>query len=304
MVNSEDTNSSINTYSRFFDKIMKGRFVFTFEVGCLKGFTIRSILKNIGKVKRFFDAFVVPDNPFAKVFPHPLALCDKIQRESGAETVMTICCRDKNRLAVQSEILGAELLNIRNIVVVTGDPLSKSDGIKNVFDVNSIQAIKMIKNMITQENISNKSGTGERLKLHVGAVVNLSNRKLEEEVERFFMKIDAGAEYAFTQIVFDPNLLVEFKDNVGKIPIPVIVSIYPITSWEQICFLTSFSSFEIPPQTIAYFRQKRKDTDMGVKEALNIAFKAKELGFNGVHIICKNVNLTVKLVKRLKEEVS
>jgi len=200
--------------------------------------------------------------------------------------------------------LGAELLDIRNIVVVTGDPLSESDGIKNVFDVNSIQAIKMIKNMITQENISNKLGTGERLKLHVGAVVNLSSKNLEEEVERFFMKIDAGAEYAFTQIVFNPNLLVEFKDNVGKIPIPVIVSIYPITSWEQICFLTSFSSFEIPPQTIAYFRQKKRDVDMGVKEALNIAFKAKELGFNGVHIVCKNVNLTTKLVKRLKEEVS
>ncbi|MCD6165006.1 MAG: methylenetetrahydrofolate reductase [Candidatus Odinarchaeota archaeon] len=304
MVYSKNTDSSNGIYLKFFEKIMKDRFVFTFEVGCLKGFTIRSILKNIGKVKRFFDAFVVPDNPFAKVFPHPLALCDKIRRENGVDVVMTICCRDKNRLAIQSEVLGAELLDIRNIVVVTGDSLSKSDGIKNVFDVNSIQAIKMIKNMITQENISNKLGIGERLKLHVGAVVNLSSRNLEEEVERFFMKIDAGAEYAFTQIVFDPNLLVEFKDNVGKIPIPVIVSIYPITSWEQICFLTSFSSFEIPPQTIAYFRQKRKDTDMGVKEALNIAFKAKELGFNGVHIICKNVNLTVKLVKRLKEEVS
>jgi len=304
VVYSKNTDSSNGIYLKFFEKIMKDRFVFTFEVGCLKGFTIRSILKNIGKVKRFFDAFVVPDNPFAKVFPHPLALCDKIRRENGVDVVMTICCRDKNRLAIQSEVLGAELLDIRNIVVVTGDSLSKSDGIKNVFDVNSIQAIKMIKNMITQENISNKLGIGERLKLHVGAVVNLSSRNLEEEVERFFMKIDAGAEYAFTQIVFDPNLLVEFKDNVGKIPIPVIVSIYPITSWEQICFLTSFSSFEIPPQTIAYFRQKRKDTDMGVKEALNIAFKAKELGFNGVHIICKNVNLTVKLVKRLKEEVS
>ena len=304
MVNSEDTNSSIHIYSRFFDKIMKGRFVFTFEVSCLKGFTIRSILKNVEKNKKFFDAFVVPDNPFAKVFPHPLALCDKIQKESGAETVMTICCRDKNRLAIQSEVLGAELLNIRNIVVVTGDPLSESDGIKNVFDVNSIQAIKMIKNMITQGNISNELEIGERLKLHVGAVVNLSSRNLEEEVERFFMKVDAGAEYAFTQIVFNPDLLVEFKDNVGKIPIPIIVSIYPVISWEQISFLTSFSSFEIPPQTIAYFRQKKRDVDMGVKEALNVAFKAKELGFNGVHIVCKNVNLTTKLVKRLKEEVS
>ena len=240
MVYSKNTDSSNVIYSKFFEKIMKSRFVFTFEVGCLRGFTIRSILKNIGKVERFFDALVVPDNPFAKVFPHPLALCDKIRRESSADVVMTICCRDKNRLAIQSEVLGAELLDIRNIVVVTGDPLSESDGIKNVFDVNSIQAIKMIKNMITQGNISNKLGTGERLKLHVGAVVNLSSRNLEEEVERFFMKIDAGAEYAFTQIVFDPNLLVEFKDNVGKIPIPVIVSIYPITSWEQMCFLTSF----------------------------------------------------------------
>jgi len=171
---------------------------------------------------------------------------------------MAICCQDKNRLAIQSEVLGTELLNIRNIVVVTGDPLSKSDGIKNVFDVNSIQAIKMIKNMITQENISNELRTGERLKLHVGAVVNLSSRNLEEKVKRFFMKINAGAEYAFTQIVFDPNLLVEFKDDVSKIPIPIIVSIYPITSWEQICFLTSFSSFEIPPQTMHISGKREK----------------------------------------------
>jgi len=116
VVYSKNTDSSNGIYLKFFEKIMKDRFVFTFEVGCLKGFTIRSILKNIGKVKRFFDAFVVPDNPFAKVFPHPLALCDKIRRENGVDVVMTICCRDKNRLAIQSEVLGAELLDIRNIV--------------------------------------------------------------------------------------------------------------------------------------------------------------------------------------------
>ena len=303
MVNSSEINDLNTVYSKFFEKIVKNRFVFTFEIGCLKGFTIKSVLKDIKKIKGFFDAFVVPDNPFARVFPHPLALCDKIQREGGVETIMTICCRDKNRLAIQSEILGAAILDIHNLIIVTGDLPAGNDEIKSVFDIDSIQAIKMIKDLIKQERTLNGLEVKEKLKMHIGAVVNLSGEDMEKEVERFFMKVDAGAEYAFTQMIFDSNLLAVFKDAIGKFPIPIIVSIFPIASWEQIRSLTSFSSFEVPSKIVTYFKNRKRDVSMGIKEALEIAIKAKELGFNGIHIICKNIGYTKKLVKRLKEEV-
>lgn len=300
MVNSSEISNLNTAYSKFFEKIVKNRFVFTFETGYLKGFTIKNVLKNIEKIKDFFDAFVVPDNPFARVFPHPLALCDKIQRESGVETIMTICCRDKNRLAIQSEILGAAILDIHNLIIVTGDLPAGNDEIKSFFDIDSIQAIKIIKDMIKQEHTLNGLEVKEKLKIHIGAVVNLSGEDVEKEVERFFMKVDAGAEYAFTQMIFDSNLLAAFKDAIGKFPIPIIVSIFPIISWEQIRSLTSFSSFEIPSKIVTYFKNKKRDVSMGIKEALEIAAKAKELGFSGIHIICKNISYTKKLVKKLK----
>lgn len=303
MVDSSEISCLNTFYSKFFEKIVKKHFVFTFEIGRLKGFTVKSVLKDIEEIKGYFDAFVVPDNPFAKVFPHPLALCDKIQKESGVETIMTICCRDKNRLAIQSEILGAAILDIHNLVIVTGDMPAWSDEIKSIFDVDSIQAIKMIKDMIKQECTLNGLEVKEKLKMHIGAVVNLPGEDMEKEVERFFMKVDAGAEYAFTQMIFDSNLLAAFKDAIGKFPIPIIVSIFPIASWEQIRSLISFSSFKVPSKIVAYFKNRKRDVSMGIKEALVIAVKAKELGFNGIHIICKNVSYAKKLVKRLKEEV-
>lgn len=301
-----DSDKSVNfNYSSlsFLEKAKRRSFVFTFEVGRLKNFAIKDVLEEVSRVREFFDAFVIPNNPFAKIFPHPLALSSEIQRKSGVETIMTICCRDKNRLAIQSEVLGATILNIRNVVVVTGDLPVMDKDIKPVFDIDSIQAVKMIKNIINEEKFLSELGFEKKLELHVGVVVNLSTSFLEKGWERFFMKVDAGAEYAFTQIVFDPETLITFRDFVGRFPIPIIVSIYPIISRSQINFLMSFPSFNVPPWIIEHFREKEKNIEMGIRNCVEIAVKARELGFNGVHIICKDTNLTTQLIEKIKQEV-
>jgi len=299
-----DKNANFNyNYSKFLEKLKKESFVFTFEVGRLKKFAIKEVLKEVSRVREFFDAFVVPNNPFAKSFPHPLALCSELQRRSGVETVMTICCRDKNRLAIESEVLGAVILNIRNIVVVTGDFSIMDRDIKPVFDIDSIQAVKMIKNIIDGENLLSELKLERKPELHVGVVVNLSAKSLEKEKERFFMKVDAGAEYAFTQMVFDPEVLTSFRDSIGRFPIPIIVSIYPIISREQINFLMSFPSFNVPSWIIEHFREKEKNVKIGIKNCVEIAVKARELGFNGIHVICKDTNLATQLIEEIKQEV-
>lgn len=188
------------------------------------------------------DAINIPDSPRASSRMSPLALAVLIEREAGIETVLHYCCRDRNILGMQSDILGAQALGLRNILVITGDPIKTGDypDATAVFDIDSIG----LTNVIHRLNRGLDLG-GRRLDpptaFVIGVGVNPGAVDFEEEMKRFFWKVDAGAEFAVTQPVFDVSLFERFVEHLDAhtLHIPMIAGVWPLTSLKNAEFLNN-----------------------------------------------------------------
>ncbi|MDD3643730.1 MAG: bifunctional homocysteine S-methyltransferase/methylenetetrahydrofolate reductase, partial [Candidatus Krumholzibacteria bacterium] len=226
--------------------LAEGRFVTFVELVPPRGTDAGSVLAAAAGLKEAgIDAVNIPDSPRASSRMSPLALAVLIEREIGLETVLHYCCRDRNILGMQSDILGAQALGLRNILVITGDPIKTGDypDATAVFDIDSIG----LTNVIRRLNHGLDLG-GRRLDpptaFVVGVGVNPSAVDFEEEMKRFFWKVDAGAEYAVTQPVFDVSVFERFIEHLDahSLHIPVIAGVWPLTSLKNAEFLNN----EIP----------------------------------------------------------
>jgi homocysteine S-methyltransferase len=234
--------------SRLGAKIASGQFVTMVEIVPPKGTNIEKeltgakFLKSVG-----VDAINIPDSPRASARMSNQALSLLLQQQAGIEAILHYTCRDRNVLCIQSDLLGAAAVGIRNLICITGDP-PKMGGYPDataVFDVDAIGLVNIVHNLNRGLDIgSNPIGTGTAFAIGVGANPGVPN--IDEEIRRFEYKVEAGAEYAVTQPVFDLSLLENFLRRVEHCRIPVIAGIWPLVSARNAEFMKNELRVSVP----------------------------------------------------------
>ena len=202
------------------------------------------------------DCINVPDGPRASARLSAQVTCQKMQAEAGIETVLHFACRDRNILGIQSELLGAHSVGVRNLICITGDPprMGTYPDATAVFDVDAIGLSNIVTNLNRGLDIGgNPMGSQTALVLGVGANPGAIN--MDEELRRFEWKVKAGAEYVVTQPVFDLDLLEAFMKKVEHLKIPFIAGIWPLTSYRNAEFMVNELRVPVPEHFMERMRQ-------------------------------------------------
>jgi len=205
-------------------KIADGEFVTSVEVLPPKGVTADKTLDSIRILKESgVDAVNIPDGPRAQTRMSAQATAILVEREVGIEAVLHYCCRDRNLLGMMSDLLGAAALGLHNLLIITGDPpkMGPYPDATAVFDIDSIGLTNMVNKLNHGLDLGNNP-IGEPTAFSIGVGVNPGAINLDEEIKRFEWKVEAGAEYAITQPVYDTGQLHEFLDRIGHVRIPIV----------------------------------------------------------------------------------
>jgi methionine synthase / methylenetetrahydrofolate reductase(NADPH) len=202
------------------------------------------------------DCINVPDGPRASSRMSAQVACQLIQQQAGIEAVLHFCCRDRNILGIQSELLGAHAVGIRNLICITGDPprMGSYPGATAVFDVDSIGLVNIVNNLNRGLDIGGNA-MGSQTAFLIGIGANPAALNLEEELQRFDWKVRAGAEYVVTQPVFDLTLLGHFLERIKPARIPVIAGIWPLTSCRNAEFMVNELRVPVPEDILERMRQ-------------------------------------------------
>jgi homocysteine S-methyltransferase len=217
------------------------------------------------------DAINVPDGPRASARMSAQVTCQLIQRDAGIEAVLHFCCRDRNILSIQSELLGAHTAGIRNLICITGDPprMGAYPDATAVFDVDAIGLVNIVRNLNHGLDIGgNPMGSQTALLTGVGA--NPGAMNMDEEIRRFDWKTEAGAEYVVTQPVFDLNLLEAFLKRIEHARLPVICGVWPLTSYRNAEFMVNELRVPVPEEFMERMRRV-DDADKARAEGVAIA---------------------------------
>src|SRR5436309_644242 len=229
-------------------KLALGEFVTMVEIVPPKGTDFRKEIAGARYLQEAgIDGINIPDSPRASARMSNLALCILVQQHVGIETILHFTCRDRNVLSMQSELLGAFSTGIHNLICITGDPpkLGNYPDATAVFDVDAIGLVNIVHNLNYGLDIGgNPIGTGTGSVIGVGANPGVPN--IDEEIRRFEYKVEAGAELAVTQPVFDLSLLEKFLRRIEHFKIPVIAGIWPLVSARNAEFMKNELRVSVP----------------------------------------------------------
>lgn len=240
------------------------KFVFSVEIDPPRGLVPTKALDGARLMHESgVDAINIADGPRASARMSPMSLAALMEQQVGIETILHYCCRDRNLLGMQADLIGAHTLGIRNILIITGDPPKLGDypSATAVFDVDSIGLVRIVNKMNRGLDLgSNPLGGVTSFAIGVGA--NPGAIDMEREIRRFHEKVEAGADYCLTQPVYDAPLLEKFLDATKDADIPIMVGILPLTSYKNAEFL----HYEVPGMQIPEsVRERMKKTPSGAK---------------------------------------
>ena len=251
--------------STFKNKLKNKEFIRCIEVLPPKDSNITPIIEDLKKIQNQFDVLSIVDNPRGIVHMSSLA-CSYLIQKMDFETIMHVSCTNKNRIEIQSQILGAVALEIKNLLFVTGDHVlsGENQDARPVYDIDSIQAIRIAKNL--NNNLNNN--------LFIGAVANQLSGELQ--IKGIEKKVEAGAEFIMTQPVFDIKKFKEFieklkdkdKDKDKNISLYLIAGLMPLKSIKHAEFINNkIPGIQIPPEVI----ERLKNSKNPYQEGINIA---------------------------------
>lgn len=220
-------------------KIARGEFVTSVEVLPPKGCDAEKTLDSIRLLKDAgVDGVNIPDGPRAQTRMSAQATAVLVEREIGIEAVLHYCCRDRNLLGMMSDLLGAAALGLHNLLIITGDPpkMGPYPDATAVFDIDAIGLTNMVNKLNHGLDIGNNP-IGKPTAFSIGVGVNPGAVNLDEEIRRFEWKVEAGAEYAITQPVFDTEQLRSFLKKIEHVKIPIVAGIWPLISYRNAEFM-------------------------------------------------------------------
>ncbi|MFA5423448.1 MAG: bifunctional homocysteine S-methyltransferase/methylenetetrahydrofolate reductase [Phycisphaerae bacterium] len=259
--------------SKWGKKIAEGKKVATIELTPPHGVDIQKTLEKARAcAKMGIDAINLPDGPRASSRVSAIATAVKIEQETGIETIAHFCCRDRNIIGMQSDLLGAHLLGLRNLLIITGDPpkLGEYPTATGVFDMDSIALTSVVRNLNAGIDIAgNRFSPGTGFTLGVGA--NPVAVDIEREIEKFRQKVLAGAEYAITQPVFDVSTLLEFIERIEEFKIPIVAGIWPFTSAKNAEFMANEVPGVVVPEKLLGRMSETKTKEQARQTGIQIA---------------------------------
>ena len=247
-LNAEVSPAPLRERSRIGALVDEGAFVTLVEIvppkgiDCNKEIEGARLLASLG-----VHAINVPDSPRASPRMSAQSLCIQIQQHTGIETVLHYTCRDRNVLSIQSDLLGASSIGLKNILCLTGDPpkLGNYPDATAVFDVDAIGLVNIVRRLNYGLDIGGNS-IGASTNFTIAVAANPGVPDIEQELRRFAWKVEAGAEYAITQPVFDLRLLETFLRRTEEFRIPVIAGIWPLTSLRNAEFMRNDLRVSMP----------------------------------------------------------
>jgi homocysteine S-methyltransferase len=252
-VTAEVRETPLAEKSKLGAKLASGQKVTTIEITPPKGLDIDPILEKARLCAELgIDAINIPDGPRASSRLSPMVTAVKIQQAADIEAILHFCCRDRNLIGMQSDILGAYAIGLRNMLVITGDPpkMGEYPQATGVFDMDSIALAGVIRNLNRGIDLGgNRFSPPTSLVIGVGA--NPVATDIKREIEKFQQKVMAGAEFAITQPVFDAKTLFSFLDSVKSFRIPIIAGIWPFTSLKNAEFMANeVPGVVVPPRLL------------------------------------------------------
>ena len=255
--------------------IAEGEQVYSVELLPPAGVDPSKIISKSKQVKEAgIHAINIPDGPRASSRMSAMLTAVMIEQHAGIETVLHYTCRDRNLLGMQSDMLGAHAVGLRNMLLVTGDPpkLGNYPDATGVFDVDAIGLTNMVHRLNGGLDLGSRS-IGEPAALSIGVGVNPVHRDFNYEMKRFAWKVDAGAEWAITQPVFDVNALFNFLEYIDKhkLKIPIIAGIWPLVSYRNALFMNNEVPGVVIPEEIIKRMEKPRDPEDAKKLGVEIA---------------------------------
>lgn len=266
--------------SRIGGKLSRGEKITSIEIMPPRSCNLKPMLE---KVKLCYhagiDAINIPDGPRASARISPMITSIAIQQQIGIEPIIHYCCRDRNLIGMQSDILGSYAAGISNFLVITGDPPKIGDypDVTGVFDIDAIGLTQVITNLNHGIDIGGNP-INPPCGILIGVGVNPCAVEMNLEIERYQQKIDAGAEYSITQPIFDAQELLRFIDSTAKFDktIPVVAGVWPLTSFKNAEFMNNeVPGVEIPDSILERMR-KCKSREDGLKVGCDIARDIRE----------------------------
>jgi len=263
-------------------KLAAGKFVCSVEIRAPRGLDQTGIRQAVeGLAAAGVDAMNIPDGPRATARMHPLHIARLLDKDpEKIEIIVHYTCRDRNLLGIQADLLGAWALGQRNILAVTGDPPKTGDypDATAVYDIDAIGLVGVLDRLNHGLDLAGRP-IGEPTAFLIGVGCNPGAVNLDLEVERLRAKIEAGAEYVFTQPVFDLAYLERFLERAGKLPIPVLAGYYPLYSYKNAEFLHN----EVPGMTIPEdVRRRMKEAGSGPR-AQDVGVEIAREALSAIH---------------------
>jgi methylenetetrahydrofolate reductase (NADPH) len=275
------------------EKVLEaGNFAVTAEVGPPKGTSASVIQKKGDILKSYCDALNVTDNQTAIVRMSSLSGCVILIR-MGIDPVMQMVVRDRNRIAIQSDILGAVALGIRNLLCLSGDhqKFGNHPTAKNVYDIDSIQLVKTVKTMRDEKKFLCGENISGEVPLFIGAVENPFADPFEYRVIRLAKKVQAGADFIQTQAVYDVGKFARWMEMVRDQgldkKVHILAGVIPIKSVGMARYMKdNVSGVSVPNEIVTRLEDAKDVKEEGVKITLEIIEQIKEIdGIHGIHIM-------------------
>jgi homocysteine S-methyltransferase len=243
--------------SRIGALVAEGSFVTLVEIVPPRGINCAQEIEGAQQLAKLgVHGINVPDSPRASARMSAQSLCIQIQQHTGIETVLHYTCRDRNLLSIQSDLLGASSIGLKNILCLTGDPpkMGNYPDATAVFDVDSIGLVNIVRRLNHGLDIGANS-IGASTNFTIAVAANPGVPDIEQELRRFAYKVEAGAEYAITQPVFDLRLLENFLERIKEHRIPVIAGIWPLVSLRNAEFLKNDLRVSMPEEIMLRMAQ-------------------------------------------------
>jgi methionine synthase / methylenetetrahydrofolate reductase(NADPH) len=263
--------------SHWANKLARGELVTTVEIVPPRGIDPAKMIAGVRTLKKAgVDAVNVPDGPRAQMRMGVLPTAVLVEQSVGIEAIVHYCCRDRNLLGMLSDLLGAHALGLRNLLIITGDPpkMGPYPEATAVFDIDSIGLTNLVSRLNSGLDPGNNP-IGDPTSFTIGVGVNPGAMDLEYELNRFYWKVEAGAEYAITQPVFDPEQLLRFIEEIKKrnIWIPIVAGIWPLVSVRNAEFLANeVPGVVVPAEVVQRMRVANdKGKEFAVQEGIAIA---------------------------------
>jgi len=267
------------------EKLKNGKFAVTAEIGPAKGVDIHEFMENAELLKNRVNAVNCTDQQSAVMRLGSLAAC-YLLKQKGVEPVFQMTCRDRNRIALQSDLLSAYVMGIENVLCLTGDYVTLGDhpDAKPVFDLDSVSLLYAARQLEQGKDLAGKELKGTP-KFFLGACVTPGADPVEPQLIKMERKVKAGAQFFQTQAIYEPKTFEAFMKEAKKFGVPILVGIVVLRSAAMARFMNkNVAGIHVPDELIAEMDQAENKLQKGIEIAARLINEMKDM-CQGTHIM-------------------